>query len=89
MNLVNQSNNMDNGSDATHDIKITTSQLVRKCENAKIPCFVAYLVPGKGYQYNAVLPEEIGVESEYGKFQQFLKTCLDFNRADYFPSINE
>ena len=56
------------------------------------PVFVAYYVQGKGYQYNAQFPEEIGTPElvpEFGKFNEFLRVCMDFNKEDYFPHINE
>jgi hypothetical protein len=80
------SNNL---SEDSHKIKILANQLVRECEIAKIPIFLSYYVPGKGYQYNALLPEEIGedMKGEYNKFKRFLQVCVDFNKEDYFPKI--
>lgn len=94
MGFQYKNNDVDTGNGATHTIKIMTNQLIKECERAKVPVFVAYHVrdaKGRGkYQYNAVLPEEVGVNSEYGKFQEFLKTCLGFNKEDYLsPEIRE
>lgn len=75
-----------------HEAKIMTNQYIKKCQEMGLPVFVAYFVPGKGYQYNAYFPEEIGtpdVKSEYGKFNEFLRVCIDFKKEDYFPHINE
>lgn len=75
-----------------HEAKIMTNQYIKKCQEMEIPVFVAYFIPGKGYQYNAYFPEEIGtqeIKSEYGKFNEFLRVCIDFNKEDYFPHINE
>lgn len=67
----------------------------KECEQLGIPVFLALYLPEKGYRYRAVFPEEIAeeiasnVESEYGKFVNFLKVCTDFNKEDYFPGIQQ
>ncbi len=70
-----------------HEIKIDANALENKCRKAGVPMFIAYYTPDKGYQYNALLPEELfeeaGVESEYGKFLEFLSLVSQFRRAPY------
>lgn len=85
--------NMDekDSNNLNHNIKMAAKSFCRECENNNIPVFVAYYLPEKGYQYRATFPEEIGtpeVESEYGKFKEFLKVCIGFNKEDYFPHIH-
>ena len=39
---------------------------------------------------NFTLPEEIDkpeVESEFGRFKEFLRTCMAFNKEDFKPTI--
>ena len=74
-----------------HDIKIKANQLTKECQKAGIPMFFAYYNPekpeGKRYQYAALFPEEVApgeeARSEMGKFKEFLRVVLGFNRADY------
>lgn len=75
---------------AKHELKINSNRLLKECEEAEIPIFIAYFIPGEGYVYQGLLPEEIGTEnvsSEYGRFTEFLKTCIGFNQADVKPII--
>lgn len=74
----------------THQIKISSNQLVKLAEDSQIPIFVAYYDPQKGYQYNGVFPEELDAEdlaSEYGRFYEFLRVCIGFNKADLMPQM--
>lgn len=76
--------------EAHHNIKITTNQLIKHCKNAEIPMFLTYYIPGTGYVYQGLFPEDIdtpNVESEFGRFVEFLKTCVKFNQEDYKPVI--
>lgn len=78
-------------SEKEHYINMLSKDFIRKCEECGIPAFLAYYLPIKGYRYKAIFPEEIdneNVQSEYGKFNQFLKVCLGFNRKDYETTIN-
>lgn len=75
-----------------HNIKISSNQLVRLAEESKIPIFIAYYDPEKGYQYNGLFPEEIDspdVDSEWYKFYEFLKVCISFNKADLIPQLSK
>lgn len=60
----------------------------KEMKEYNIPCFVAVLIPGKGYKYQMIMPEEIENETpeiieSYGKFNKFLQVCLNFNKQDY------
>lgn len=73
-----------------HDIKIGINRLLKDCEQAEIPIFLTYYLPGVGYVYHGLFPEEMQSEqlqSEYGRFSEFLKTCISFNKEDYKPVI--
>ena len=70
-------------SEDVHRIKIMTNSLVRLCREVNIPIFIAFHIPQKGYQYNALFPEEIEYKPEYGKFKKFLQTIIDFNKEEY------
>lgn len=73
-----------------HDVKIGVNSLIKTSEAAQIPIFIAYYVPGKGYVYDGMLPEELNspdLKEQYGKFWRFLQLCLDFNKEDYKPVI--
>lgn len=64
------------------------SNFVKEMKEIDAPCFVAVLIPGKGYKYQMLMPEEIENEKPeivecYGKFNKFLQVCLDFNKEDY------
>lgn len=75
---------------AAHDMKIGINRIMKDAQEAEVPIFIAYYNPTQGYIYNALFPEEIGskeIESEYGRFLDFLKTCVGFNRDDYKPVI--
>lgn len=74
-----------------HRINIGARNFCKECERNGIPIFLAYFLPGKGYRYRAAFPEEIeteSVKSEYGKFKQFLKVCIDFNKNDYDAGVS-
>lgn len=73
-----------------HHINVEANRFCKECKDAEIPVFVAYYLPQKGYKYKSVFPEEIEtneLKSEYGKFKEFLKVCIDFNKEDYLPGI--
>lgn len=74
-----------------HDVKIEVNNLMKIANDSKIPIFVAYYAPGKGYIYDGLFPEEIedaeDLKEQYGKFMKFLKVCIDFNKEDYKPII--
>ena len=77
-------------SNRTHDVKIAINELMKISTNSKIPIFVAYYDPGKGYVYNGMLPQELNspdLVDQYDRFWKFLKLCIDFNRDDYKPVI--
>ena len=66
-----------------HVINMEIKRLCQKCEENSIPIFIAYFLKGRGYKYRSIFPEEIGtesVQSEYGKFKEFLKVCIGFNK---------
>lgn len=72
-----------------HELKIALNKLVREAGAAGIPIFTAYYSQDEGYVFNGMLPEEIGtdsVKSEYGRFDQFMRICLDFNKEDAFKA---
>lgn len=71
-------------SEKEHEIKISANRLVREAGNAGIPIFVAYYSETEGYVFNGMLPEELGVESQYGKFNEFMRTCIGFNKDEAF-----
>lgn len=79
-----------------HDIKIKANQLAKECKMAGMPFFLSYyndeLPMGQRYKYAAMFPEEVNqpekVKSEFGKFVEFLRVIIGFNKADYFPVIS-
>lgn len=79
-------------SQRSHAVKIATNQLVKLAEDNEIPIFIAYYDPKRGYQYNGIFPEEIensDAESQYGRFMEFLKVCISFNKEDNTPTITK
>ena len=79
-------------SQRSHAVKIASNQLVKLAEENKIPIFIAYYDPKKGYQYNGIFPEEVDSEdvtSEYKRFFEFLKVCISFNKEDCRPTITK
>ena len=80
-------------SDPYHNIKIEANIFKRKCKEAGVPCFLAFYHPKKGYQYAAMFPEEFPddpeLTKEYGKFKEFLRVCIDFNKEDYMPTVSK
>lgn len=76
--------------DKTHDVKIGSNRLVKLAEERKIPIFVAYYDPQKGYQYDGVLPEEVQTtdsRGQYGKFIEFMKVCIGFNKEEHVAKV--
>lgn len=74
----------------SHAVKIEVNNLMKIAEENKIPIFISYYAPGKGYVYDGLFPEEIespDLYEQYGKFMKFLKVCIDFNKDDYKPVI--
>lgn len=74
----------------THQIKISSNRLVKLAEDSQIPIFIAYYDPQNGYQYNGVFPEELDADdlkSEYGRFFEFLKVIIGFNKDDLMPQM--
>ena len=74
----------------THDVKIGVNNLVKIAEESKIPIFIAYYAPGKGYVYDGLLPQELesaDLIDQYDRFWKFLQLCIDFNKDDYKPVI--
>lgn len=74
-----------------HSINMAAKAFCRTCTEQNIPVFVCYYIPGKGYKYRATFPEEIDtpeVSSQFGKFKEFLRVCIGFNKKDYLPNIN-
>ena len=69
-----------------HKIKIMMNELVREAAKEGIPIFGLYYSEKEGYVYNGMLPEELGVESEYGKFNEFLRICMGFNKEEFFKT---
>lgn len=89
-NEVNVTTESKDAKQAVHDMKIGINRVIKDAQEAEVPIFIAYYSPSQGYIYNALFPEEIGTkeaESEYGRFLDFLKTCVGFNREDYKPVI--
>lgn len=75
---------------AEHNIKIALNQIVRDAGRAGIPIFTVFYTEEEGYVFNGILPEEIGTDnlkSEYGKFDEFLKTCIGFNKEDELKPV--
>jgi len=89
--VTNQSHlDLPNDSQRSHAMKIASNQLIKLAEENKIPVFVAYYDPKKGYQYNGLFPEEIDsldVTSQYNRFYEFLKVCVGFNKEDLTPVV--
>lgn len=72
-----------------HDLKIQINKLVKECEDHGIPIFVAFYSDVEKYFFQGLMPEEIGtpeVASQYGKFDEFFKTCVGFNKEENFKS---
>ena len=79
-------------SQRAHAVKIAVNQLVKLAGENDIPIFIAYYDPRRGYQYNGLFPEEIeapDVADQYGRFMEFLKICISFNRDDNTPTITK
>lgn len=79
-----------NTMDKTHDVKIGSNRLIKLSEERKVPIFIAYYDPQKGYQYDGVLPEEVqttDVHGEYGKFIEFMKVCIGFNKEEHVAKV--
>ena len=71
-----------------HSFKIKANKLVRDAAASKIPVFVAYYSQNEDkYIYNGMLPEEVGCESQYGKFYEFLRLCMNFNKDETIKLI--
>ena len=76
--------------DKTHDVKIGSNRLIKLAEECKIPIFIAYYDPQKGYQYDGVLPEEVQTtdsRGQYGKFIEFMKICIGFNKEEHVAKV--
>lgn len=89
---INKEDSLSNESQRCHAIKIASNQMVKLAEESKVPLFVAYYDPKKGYQYNGLFPEEIesdDVVSEYDKFKKFLEVCISFNKELCKPIVSK
>ena len=88
--------------DMRHDIRIKANQLAKECKMAGMPFFLAYYndkaQDGQRYKYAAMFPEEVYdekkedsdlIKKEFGKFIEFLRVIIGFNKADYFPVISD
>lgn len=87
-NINDENIEMDNN--IYHEINLEAKNFYKKCFRNNVPVFISYYIPNKGYQYRTAFPEEIGTEevaSQYGKFKKFLQICIDFNKKDYEPQI--
>lgn len=72
-----------------HNLKIQLNQLVKDCLEHNIPIFIAYYSDTEKYIYNGVMPEEIDkpeLYHQYGKFDEFLRTCIGFNKEEALKS---
>jgi len=79
-----------------HNIKIEANALVKKARDAGIPSFISFYIPGQGYFYNGIWPEEIeekkgraSVSDQDGRFLAFLQVCADYNIADEMPRVRK
>lgn len=91
-NVTNINEEIVTESQRTHAIKIGSNQLVKVAEENKVPIFIAYYDPKKGYQYNGLFPEEIEADdlsSEYHRFFEFLKVCISFNKESCKPVVSK
>ena len=74
-----------------HTLKISVNDMVKNAKENGVPMFIAYYSPTDGYVFNGVLPEEIinedaDVSSEYGKFNAFMRICMNYNREEFLGS---
>lgn len=73
-----------------HDLKIQINAMCKEAKRNGVPIFIAYYSPSDGYVYNGVIPEEIedaeDIKSEYGKFYEFLRICMNYNREEFLGS---
>ena len=73
-----------------HDLKIAVNRITRESGKIKVPIFFAYIIPESGkFVYNAILPEEVGAEQAYGKFNGFLRQCIGFNPDECIVKIEK
>jgi hypothetical protein len=71
-----------------HNLRININKMVKECEENGISIFVAYLGEHEGWVYNAVFPEEVGEEEEYGKFNQFLRIVIGWDKEKALKQIS-
>ena len=72
-----------------HQMKIIVNRLVKMAESSKTPIFVSYFSKDEGkYVYRMTLPEEVGLRSQFGKFDDFMRICVGFNKEKYLEKIN-
>ncbi len=77
------------GTISPHDLRIVVNRIVTLAGNGKIPILIAYYSPDKKkYEYNGMLPEEVGETSQYGKFDELLKVIINFNKDISLQTIN-
>ena len=72
-----------------HDLKIQINKMVKDCQEHNIPIFIVYYSETEKYSFQGVMPEEIGtasVSNQYGKFDEFFKTCIGINKEENFKS---
>ena len=77
--------------DYEHVLKTTFNAIAKEAKKQGVPFFAAYYSETEGYVFNGVLPEEIleptpDVESQYGKFAEFMKTCMGYNKEEFLGS---
>lgn len=71
-----------------HGLRININRIVKECEENGIPIFIAYLGEHEGWVYNAVFPEEVGETEEFGKFNDFLRIVIGWDREKALKQIS-
>ena len=75
-----------------HKVLLAGKQFIKTAEEKGIPALAIYYIPGKGYKYQGILPQELEneeVSSEYDKFKEFLRLIIGFNKEDYLPPLKQ
>jgi len=93
-NESNENQNQSKIKGTNHDFNIKIRNLVKECEDAKIPIFVAYYLNDKGFKYRATLPQEVGIteienKEVCNKFKKFLQVVMNYDKNDYLPNFEK
>lgn len=71
-----------------HNLRIQINRMVKECGENGIPIFTAYYGEHEGWVYNAIFPEEVGCEKEYGKFNKFLAIVIGWDKEEALRQVS-